>query len=428
MSSVGGADEERRVVDRSLEQRRPQLRCEFDVIDELMHRGRLWWPGIVPTGVGGQAMIRRLRSSTEVAATAEDAEMLPVASDEQQQAEAPLNPQPTEAAVGGERSRRGKRGRKVARRPEVETDVLSECTVSIEEVSMTNHEDDIGDDACGAMCVNAQLTMSIITVTSPSINAVRTKLNIVLDQLLAQALSMPRSRNSGPGGAAPRESFTHFLAVPLGTNGSSAECFGTAIEEMKQLMGDESRDAMARAFQRPVKIHLTLLMLTLPTEEHVSRAQALLHEATEAIREVVGSEPCAVTLAGLRTMNNNAAKARVAYMAVVEDEIHRKLTILVQVLTKVFSDAGFCAPQQIGAPGPLLHATLMNAKWLRGKRRAMDLTDIFTKFGERQFGQYPIGNIDLNSLTGELSRDGYYNRIATLPLTTPSVEGQEKCD
>jgi 2'-5' RNA ligase len=160
----------------------------------------------------------------------------------------------------------------------------------------------------------------------------------------------------------------------------------------------------------------------------VSRAQALLHEATEAIREVVGSEPCSVTLAGLRTMGNNAAKARVAYMAVVEDEIHRKLTVLVQLLTKVFSDAGFCAPQQIGAPGPLLHATLMNAKWLRGKRRAMDLTEIFTKFGERQFGQYPIDNIDLNSLTGEVSDDGYYNRIATLPLITPSAEGQEKCD
>lgn len=202
--------------------------------------------------------------------------------------------------------------------------------------------------------------------------------------------------------------YSHFLSIPLGTPGS----FHGAIHDMMTASCDEGKNIDASIFQRPSRVHFTLLMLRLFTPEDLARARQLLLTIEPWIRTTFRAAD-RITCKGLCIFHDDPSEVHVAFLQPVRDECFNKLVTLIDRINKTFIEAGLASEKDV-AHNEKLHATIVNSKWRTtapasvGGRLAFDATDMLRIFGNTPFGSHALRRLDLSILGRGEGVDGYY--------------------
>ncbi|XP_012073402.1 uncharacterized protein LOC105635028 isoform X2 [Jatropha curcas] len=172
-------------------------------------------------------------------------------------------------------------------------------------------------------------------------------------------------------------------------------------------------------FIKPKTFHLTVLMLKLWNKERVTAASEVLKSISSKVMDALDHRPVSVRLKGLDCMRGSMAKARVLYASVEEIGNEGRLLQACQVITDAFVEAGLVlekdAKQKLK-----LHATVMNARHRKGKKRrkkydSFDARGIFKQFGSEEWGDYLIREAHL-SQRFMFDENGYYHCCASIPF------------
>lgn len=181
-------------------------------------------------------------------------------------------------------------------------------------------------------------------------------------------------------------------------------------------------------FIKPTTFHLTVLMLKLWNKERVNAASGVLKSISSKVIDALDNRPISIRLKGLDTMRGSLSKARVLYAPVEEIGSEGRLLSACQVIINAFVEAGLVlekdAKQKLK-----LHATVMNARHRKGKRRrkndSFDARGIFKQFGSEDWGEYLIREAHL-SQRFVFDENGYYHCCASIPF--PGKEERQQTD
>ncbi|KAJ6427517.1 hypothetical protein OIU84_023003 [Salix udensis] len=172
-------------------------------------------------------------------------------------------------------------------------------------------------------------------------------------------------------------------------------------------------------FIKPTTFHLTVIMLKLWNKERVNAASGVLKSISSKVIDALDNQPIFIRLKGLDTMRGSLSRARVLYAPVEEIGSEGRLLRACQVIINAFVEAGLVlekdAKQKLK-----LHATVMNARHRKGKRRrkndSFDARGIFKQFGSEDWGEYLICEAHL-SQRFVYDENGFYHCCASIPFS-----------
>ncbi len=238
--------------------------------------------------------------------------------------------------------------------------------------------------------------------------------------------------------------YTHFLSVPLATSPTARGAFAALLQDMARTCADEERRIDPFMFQAPARLHLTLLMLRLYSQEELARAESLLVVVQEMLRELFTASD-RINFSGVNVFTDNPTESHVAYLDLARDATSRKLIELIRRINALFLDAGLALPKDV-ASNEALHATVINSKWRSGAiadataehfadhhggsaaarfgpRVAFDASEVLRLFGTlRHLPPVKLERVDLSVLgnaraaaaTGAATAsDGYFARVVS---------------
>eukprot|EP00004_Rigifila_ramosa_P020813 TRINITY_DN5446_c0_g1_i2.p1 TRINITY_DN5446_c0_g1~~TRINITY_DN5446_c0_g1_i2.p1 ORF type:complete len:201 (-),score=43.20 TRINITY_DN5446_c0_g1_i2:24-626(-) len=175
---------------------------------------------------------------------------------------------------------------------------------------------------------------------------------------------------------------THFIALPL-----SAPDFCASLAAFQ-------REACARCHLPPAGAirtpHITIAALTLPTEELVTRASALLADAAPAILSLLekSERPLQVSVSGLQTFQADPKKAKVLFTDLAASPLVEKLLAAFEVLRQRFREASMLADERF-----VPHITVFHAG--RANIRTVDASRALQLFGTRQLGLCTVDRLEM---------------------------------
>ncbi|KAJ6711507.1 ACTIVATING SIGNAL COINTEGRATOR 1 COMPLEX SUBUNIT 1 [Salix purpurea] len=181
-------------------------------------------------------------------------------------------------------------------------------------------------------------------------------------------------------------------------------------------------------FIKPTTFHLTVIMLKLWNKERVNAASGVLKSISSKVIDALDNQPIFIRLKGLDTMRGSLSRARVLYAPVEEIGSEGRLLRACEVIINAFVEAGLVlekdAKQKLK-----LHATVMNARHRKGKRRrkndSFDARGIFKQFGSEDWGEYLIREAHL-SQRFVYDENGFYHCCASIPF--PGKEERKQTD
>lgn len=220
--------------------------------------------------------------------------------------------------------------------------------------------------------------------------------------------------SSAHSSAHSRPRFTHFLSISFAT----AEIKDNFLKFKNEVLNDQDlTDIDELLFQRPEKLHLTLLMLALHDDQDKLRAQ----ECLQNCRDVIGDD-LQVKLAGIKSMNDNSSAVNVLY-ARVDSE---RLQDIGNKLAKRFEDEQLVEK----ADDVKLHVTLMNTTFKeratrkRKRRKGFNARLLLEKYQDYYFGSLRVNEIHLSQLSGKAA-NGYYFAESILKLKEEEESGNQ---
>ncbi|KAI1083929.1 kinase A anchor protein [Whalleya microplaca] len=175
---------------------------------------------------------------------------------------------------------------------------------------------------------------------------------------------------------APQSGPTHFLCIPL-VNGDSRPQLMASLSSFKaDVTSPDSFGIPATAIRPLGTIHLTLGVMSLPTDNDLERAIAFLKtlEPQTILSSIIkgaatttvdpgSAHSLSITLRGLQSMHP-PSNTSVLYAAPVDAE--GTLFKFCEALQSRFQDAGLISKQE----RPLkLHATILNTIYVKGKKQ-----------------------------------------------------------
>ncbi|KQK03427.1 activating signal cointegrator 1 complex subunit 1 isoform X1 [Brachypodium distachyon] len=172
-------------------------------------------------------------------------------------------------------------------------------------------------------------------------------------------------------------------------------------------------------FIKPKTFHLTVLMLKLWNKDRLAQASDVLQSISSQVNEALENRPVSIQLRGLTCMKGSPARARVVYAPVLEVGGEGRLVHACKVITEAFVKSGLVlerdARQELR-----LHATIMNVRHRKSKKRdrrndSIDARNIFRQYGEHEWGEYPIPAVHL-SQRFKFDESGYYHCCSSIPL------------
>lgn len=207
--------------------------------------------------------------------------------------------------------------------------------------------------------------------------------------------------------------YTHFISIPLGPIPSVNASVRSFLSDVMSACCSEESRVEPSLFQNPDKLHLTLLMLRLFTQEEINLAQNLLVSLQPEIAKIFEGDDF-VTLKGLNYMNDDPKEVHVLYLEIEKDECFRKLAEAISLINETFISAGIAQEKDV-AHNEKLHATIVNSKWRESKQQGggprvpFDATSILNCFGKACIGSHRLARIDLSILgSNHQADDGYY--------------------
>jgi hypothetical protein len=270
-----------------------------------------------------------------------------------------------------------------------------------------------------------------------------------------------RATSSGKS-SEPKENvgYTHFVSLPLGTIPTLAPYLDSLFQEIRQIAGlpivppaTPLPDVVGRAgsaatssssnnpstlpddhygldetvLQRTAKVHLTILMLSLPTTALVDAAKGLMPQVKAAMDLYFkSSHHTLLHLQSLKPMTPNIEQCNVLYLDVASDDEGGLAALqgLIRSVHKIFLDAKLTTPREV-EQGSKIHATLINTKWRKvADRKAgggggrwqrqvpFNAKKILDVLGEVSLGRHRPVTIELSKLAGLQQASGYYGSEA----------------
>jgi activating signal cointegrator complex subunit 1 len=212
---------------------------------------------------------------------------------------------------------------------------------------------------------------------------------------------------------------THFVCFPLNFDG-----LVTKFNQFKQQVLEncaKSAGIDENIFTSPNKMHLTVCVMPLFNKTEIDQAINLLDEChTEFIQNLISQRELRVKLKGLESMNDDPSDVHVLYAKVdlVNQNFMQELS---DRLMKKFVDAGLSKKKYDRVK---LHATVMNTRRQlkqqesndkRTRRVSFDAREIFKLYGDYDFGEYLVKEINL-SIMGKNGSDGFHERVSRIKI------------
>ncbi|KAJ1915125.1 hypothetical protein IWQ60_008553 [Tieghemiomyces parasiticus] len=169
------------------------------------------------------------------------------------------------------------------------------------------------------------------------------------------------------------------------------------------------------------RLHLTIAVMNLLSDEELTRAFGALDKARPAIVEAIGDQPLVAGLRGLRIMRGSHDECKVLY-ADVEDDAQGRLRAVSKILLTTFFAAGLLRNGDISRLK--LHATLANVAFLSGtdlkaagahsdrgkspRDQVFDAQPLLQNMGNWDLGQAEIHRIQIARMGSVDPADGSY--------------------
>ncbi|XP_053442199.1 activating signal cointegrator 1 complex subunit 1 isoform X2 [Nycticebus coucang] len=205
-----------------------------------------------------------------------------------------------------------------------------------------------------------------------------------------------------------KQPFTHFLAFFLNEVEVQEGFLRFQEEVLEKCSMDHGVDSSI--FQNPKKLHLTIGMLVLLSEEEVQQTREMLQQCKEEfINDISGGRPLEVEMAGIEYMNDDPGMVDVLYAKVHMKDGSNRLQELVDRVLERFQASGLIVKEWNSVK---LHATVMNTLF-RKDPNAEGRYNVYTAdgkyiFKEREsfdgrnvlklFENFYFGSLKLNSI------------------------------
>ena len=235
---------------------------------------------------------------------------------------------------------------------------------------------------------------------------------------------------------------THFLSLPICQSAASKNIRAKYEEFQKNVLEQcaEERGVNQDLFQQASKLHLTVTTFILLSKSEVDFIKETLQECTdELLRELMPTdrERFRIQVKGLEFMNDDPAFVDVLYAKVqLVDQTHStRLQNFLDRLNEELSKTGLTKQKFERLK---LHVTMMNSllrkdetgileaqKTARGRvknadRESFDAKKILRLFGQFDFGQVELDELQLNIMHDPDRKTGYYGCALKIPLKPKS--------
>ncbi|ONK67190.1 uncharacterized protein A4U43_C06F17230 [Asparagus officinalis] len=207
------------------------------------------------------------------------------------------------------------------------------------------------------------------------------------------------------------ENKKEHVRVKIDTTNANSDASKNPSSILSELGIDKS------IFIKPKTFHLTVLMLKLWNKDRVAAAADVLQKISSEVNDALDNRPVLIRLKGLKCMRGSPAKARVLYAPIEEIGGEGRLLRACQVIIKAYVEAGLVLEKD-AQQALKLHATLMNARHRKGKKRmrrhdSFDARGIFLRYGSENWGDYLIQEAHL-SQRFIFDESGYYHCCASI--------------
>ncbi|XP_029056900.1 activating signal cointegrator 1 complex subunit 1 isoform X4 [Monodon monoceros] len=153
-----------------------------------------------------------------------------------------------------------------------------------------------------------------------------------------------------------KQPFTHFLAFFLNEAEVQERFLKFQEEVLEKCSMDHGVDSTI--FQNPKKLHLTIGMLVLLSDQEIQQTCEMLQQCKEEfIDDISGGKPLEVEMAGIEYMNDDPGMVDVLYAKVHMKDGSNRLQELVDRVLERFQASGLIVKEWNSVK---LHATVMN--------------------------------------------------------------------
>uniref|UniRef100_A0A2K6SUK8 Activating signal cointegrator 1 complex subunit 1 n=1 Tax=Saimiri boliviensis boliviensis TaxID=39432 RepID=A0A2K6SUK8_SAIBB len=208
-----------------------------------------------------------------------------------------------------------------------------------------------------------------------------------------------------------KQPFTHFLSFFL----NEVEVQEGFLRFQEEVLAKCSMDhgVDSSIFQNPKKLHLTIGMLVLLSEEEIQQTCEMLQQCKEEfINDISGGKPLEVEMAGIEYMNDDPGMVDVLYAKVHMKDGSNRLQELVDRVLERFQASGLIVKEWNSVK---LHATVMNTlfrkdpnaegrynlytpdgKYIFKERESFDGRNILKLFENFHFGSLKLNSIHIS--------------------------------
>jgi len=226
--------------------------------------------------------------------------------------------------------------------------------------------------------------------------------------------------------------YTHFLSLPLAHDAKFRQLVDQFREDvvLQRFPGID-----ASIFMPSRRMHFTICMLKLHSHAQVDEMKEALKDLSERILATGDfAKPVRASMRGLHIMTDDPSNVGVVFTT---DRSHALQNCMNNVADMVFdllrarnlvSSQSLMAQRLLSSDGGhaevKLHATLMNTKYSRtsrredgsrGERETFDASVLMERFGQVDFGEVQLQELQLSCLD-EMGDDGYYRSVHSIPL------------
>ncbi|XP_049710776.1 activating signal cointegrator 1 complex subunit 1 isoform X6 [Loxodonta africana] len=153
-----------------------------------------------------------------------------------------------------------------------------------------------------------------------------------------------------------KQPFTHFLAFFLNEAEVQERFLKFQEEVLEKCSMDRGVDGSI--FQKPKKLHLTIGMLVLLSEQEIQQTCEMLQQCKEEfIEDICGGQPLEAEMAGIEYMNDDPGMVDVLYAKVHMKDGSNRLQELADRVLERFQSSGLIVKEWNSVK---LHATVMN--------------------------------------------------------------------
>jgi len=226
--------------------------------------------------------------------------------------------------------------------------------------------------------------------------------------------------------------YTHFLSVPLAHDARFLQLVDQFREDvvLQRLPGID-----ASIFMPSRRMHFTICMLKLHSHAQVDEMKEALKDLSARISAVADfSRPILASLKGLHIMTDDPSNVGVVFTTDRSHALQNRMNNVADMIFDLLKARGLVSAQSLmsqrllssdGAHAEVkLHATLMNTKYSRtnwredgsrGERETFDASALMERFGQVNFGDLKLQELQLSCLD-EIGDDGYYRSLFSIPL------------